>query len=1018
MPELGQTPRFDAERAQGIARDIFGVEAVASPLESERDQNFRLETSDGARYVLKIANDGESRDWLEAQNAAMAHASGRGALCPSIVPGLDGAEIATTAGGAGSVHMVRLLTWVGGEPLGRLRYHSPGLLEDLGRRLGELDAILADFDHAALHREFHWDLRRASATVTEHLPDIADEALRRLVGDLAARAGAAVEQSAPGLPTGTIHNDANDYNVLVVRDESGAQRISGFIDFGDLMHGWRVADLAIAIAYAMLDAADPLAVARRLAGAYHAVHPLTEEEAGILFDLAVLRLCLSASIAASQTRLRPDDPYLAISQPPIARTLPTLAVIPRGFASAAIRHACGFEPIPGSSQIERWLHACQVAPVIDVDPSRMVVLDLSVGSPLVDSDPSGNAEPALTARIQRIQAGRGAAGGIGRYLEPRLLYVSPLFDGGSPDAERRTIHLGIDLFVPAGTVVHAPIDGTVVVAAENVAPLDYGPVIILEHRTTEGDRFFTLYGHLTRESLDRLTPGRRVAAGEALAAVGVADVNGGWPPHLHFQVIVDLLGLGADFPGVCRASEWPIWRSLSPSPNAVLRLPGAEFSCDGLLTDRSVAARRARIGPSVRLGYREPLRIARGWMQHLYDWSGRRYLDAYNNVPHVGHSHPRVAEAAAAQMRVLNTNTRYLQDALGAYAARLTATLPDPLRVCYFVNSGTEANELALRLARAHTRRQDVLVLDAAYHGHSQTMIEVSPYKFNGPGGQGARPWVHVAALPDVYRGSYRREDAAAKHAHDVGVLIAHLGPGRLAAFLAETCPSVAGQILLPDGYLAAVYQHVRAAGGICIADEVQTACGRMGSHFYAFQAHGVIPDIVVLGKPIGNGYPVGAVVTTREVAESFDNGMEFFSTFGGSTVSCIVGLAVLDVVEEESLQGHARQVGETLGAGLRELKARHELIGDVRGSGLFWGVELVTNGVDLDPAAAQAGYVMNRLRDEGILIGTDGPQHNVLKIRPPMPFTSADATRLVEMLDRTLGELESSHVARRTSHV
>jgi 4-aminobutyrate aminotransferase-like enzyme/Ser/Thr protein kinase RdoA (MazF antagonist) len=1007
MPVLDEAPRFDVARARAIAREAYGLDAAASPLDSERDQNFRLDLADGARFVLKIANAAESRGWLEAQNAAMAQASGRGAACPSVIPTGAGESIATTEGEIGAVHMVRLLSWIPGEPLGRLRHHSADLLEDLGRRLGELDAALSSFDHPALHREFHWDLSAASATIAAQTARIADETLRRLVQDLAARSAAAVELVAADLPRAAIHNDANDYNVLVTRTAPGDERIAGFIDFGDMVHVWRAADPAIAIAYAMLDARDLLAVARRIAGGYQATCPLTEAEAGVLFDLALLRLCLSAALAASQAPARPDDPYLTISQGPIARTLPRLAALPRELAAAAMRQACGFDAMPSSSRIERWLHGCEPAPVVDVEPADLVVLDLSVGSTLLAGDVSRNAEPALTARIEQLLETRRAAGGIGRYLEPRLLYAAPLFDGPDQDAERRTIHLGVDLFVPSGTAVRAPLDGTVAFAGENVAPLDYGPLIVLEHRTSDDDRFFTLYGHLARESLVGMTPGRTIAAGEVFAAVGAADVNGGWTPHLHLQVIVDLLGMAENFPGVCRASELPIWRPLSPSANALLRLPGGDFPQDRIGADVALAGRQRRIGPSVRVAYREPLRIVRGWMQHLFDWSGRRYLDAYNNVPHVGHSHPRVVAAAAAQLRVLNTNTRYLQDGLDAFAERLTATLPDPLRVCYFVNSGTEANELALRLARAHTRRQDVLVLDAAYHGHSTTMIEVSPYKFNGPGGQGARPWVHVAELPDVYRGPYRRADAAARYAHDVGVLLANLGPGRLAAFLAETCPSVAGQILLPDGYLAAVYAHVREAGGVCIADEVQTAYGRMGSHFYAFQAHAVVPDLVVLGKPIGNGYPLGAVVTTREIAESFDNGMEFFSTFGGSSVSCAVGLAVLDVVEQDGLQAHAQRVGERLGAGLRDIGQRQALVGDVRGAGLFWGVELVADRATRAPAAAEASYVVNRLREEGILIGTDGPLHNVLKIRPPMRFGSADAARLVETLDRVMLELE-----------
>jgi 4-aminobutyrate aminotransferase-like enzyme len=388
-------------------------------------------------------------------------------------------------------------------------------------------------------------------------------------------------------------------------------------------------------------------------------------------------------------------------------------------------------------------------------------------------------------------------------------------------------------------------------------------------------------------------------------------------------------------------------------------------------------------------------------MQYLYDQAGRRYLDAFNNVPHVGHSHPRVVAAATEQMLVLNTNTRYLHDKLAAFAERLIATLPPPLGVCYFVNSGSEANELALRLARAHTRRRDVVVLDAAYHGNTTTLIDISPYKFNGPGGEGAAPWVHVLPLPDTYRGKYRRDDSRAGERY--AEFARHVtNPG---AFIAESAPSVGGQIVLPDRYLASVYAIVRAAGGVCIADEVQTAYGRMG-HFYAFEAQGVVPDIVVLGKPIGNGYPLGAVVTTREIAASFDNGMEFFSTFGGNTVSCAIGIAVLEVLRDEALQAHALEVGDRMLAKLRPLIDRYPIVGDVRGSGLFLGVELVRDRDTLEPAGAEASFVANRMRERGVLLGTDGPHHNVVKIRPPMPFSEGDGDLLVDALERSIAEL------------
>jgi len=434
-------------------------------------------------------------------------------------------------------------------------------------------------------------------------------------------------------------------------------------------------------------------------------------------------------------------------------------------------------------------------------------------------------------------------------------------------------------------------------------------------------------------------------------------------------------------------------------------------------SDDILAARRRLIGRNVSVGYRRPVHLVRGAMQYLFDETGRRYIDGYNNVPHVGHCHPRVVDAAEAQMRALNTNTRYLHENLARYAERLAATLPEPLRVCYLVNSGSEANELALRLARAHTRRRDLIVLDAAYHGNTTTLIDISPYKFNGPGGTGRPPWVHVVPVPDVYRGQTRTTgltpnhtrtaeptadaDVGEKYADTVAKSLDQLRAGGTGpcGFIAESCPSVAGQIMLPPGYLAAVYRHVREAGGVCIADEVQTAYGRIGTDFYGFEAQGVVPDIVVLGKPIGNGHPIGAVVTTAEIAASFDNGMEFFSTFGGNTVSCAVGLAVLDVLEDEQLQAHAQRVGAHLLARLRPLVDQSPLVGDVRGSGLFIGVELVRNRDTLEPATTEAADVVNRLRDEGILIGTDGPHHNVLKIRPPMPFSIEDADVLASAL-------------------
>jgi 4-aminobutyrate aminotransferase-like enzyme len=403
-----------------------------------------------------------------------------------------------------------------------------------------------------------------------------------------------------------------------------------------------------------------------------------------------------------------------------------------------------------------------------------------------------------------------------------------------------------------------------------------------------------------------------------------------------------------------------------------------------------------------------PLNIVRGYMQYLYDDVAHRYLDAYNNVAHVGHSHPRVVRAVSEQLAVLNTNTRYLQEQLTGYAEELTATLPAPLSVCYFTTSGSEANELALRLARARTRARDVIVQDSAYHGHTTTLIDISPYKHLGPGGEGAPDWVYRSPIPDVYRTRGIQGDPGTWLGARVGDVIADMAAKerRLSAFIAETCPSVGGQIIPPKGFLEDVYARVHAAGGLCIADEVQTGFGRLGTHFWAFEAQEVVPDIVVLGKPIANGYPMGAVITTREIAESFDNGMEFFSTFGGSTAACVAGRMTLRVTLDEDLQRNALQVGERMLRGFRSLMGEFEIVGDVRGTGLFLGVELVRDRDTLEPAAEEASFVVDRMRQRGVLVGTDGPYHNVIKIRGPMPLTLADADQVVDTMSRALRQL------------
>jgi len=1017
MSLLKHTPQFTEQDAVSIAKDLYGLQATAKPLPSERDQNFRVSAGAAGHFVLKIANALEDRTMLDCQNQAMRHLTRHVAFCPKVISSKSGDLISGIQSSTDESHMVRLVTYLPGIPMGSVKRHSAGLLEDLGRCVGEMDRAMADFDHPGAHRDFYWDLAKGLEIVKEYQALISDASLRKLIEKFTLDYEQYVTPLLPDLRKSVIHNDANDYNVIVGRNDdlyTRNQRVVGIIDFGDMVYSHTVGNLAVAVAYAILDKSDPLRTAAHMLKGYHRGYPLAQDEIASLYLMVCMRLCMSACIAAHQLKQRPDNAYLAISQLPIQRTLPALAEIHPRFAEAAFRQACDLTPLPHSQAICDGLKRNRdaMAPVLDIDlrTAPLKIFDLSVASSLVHGNPEKNTEAYITKRLWAEMQAANAKAGIGRYNEARMLYTSPLFvTGNVSTAEHRAVHIGIDLFAETGAAVHAPIAGKVFAFSNNDAPQDYGPVVILEHTTDKGEPFYTLFGHLSPDSLEGLYAGKPIACGERFGRIGAADVNGGWTPHLHFQIITDLLDMSCDFPGVVRSGERSLWTLFSPDPNLVIGIPQDRFPATDPSVSDTLAARRKYIGRNLSIGYRNPIKMVRGWRQYLFDDTGRRYLDAYNNIPHVGHCHPRVVEAAGRQMSVLSTNTRYLHDLINRYAERLCATMPESLSVCFFVNSASEGNELALRLARAYTGQRDMIVLEAAYHGNTTSLIDISPYKHEGPGGKGPPAWVHTAPIPDLYRGLYRSDDlkAARKYAGHVDDIIRELkGKGiGLAGFIAETCPSVAGQIFLPQDYLPEVYRHVRKAGGLCIADEVQTGYGRIGTHFYAFEAENLVPDIVVLGKPIGNGHPISAVVTTPEIAETFDNGMEFFSSFGGNTVSCAVGLTVLEVVLEENLQANALKAGKRMLAGMKPFIERYPIVGDVRGSGLFLGVELVRSRETLEPAKEEAEFIVNRMRDAGILLGTDGPFENVIKIRPPMPFDESNAELLVANMEQILEE-------------
>jgi 4-aminobutyrate aminotransferase-like enzyme/Ser/Thr protein kinase RdoA (MazF antagonist) len=1007
-------PVTEAEAVR-LARELYGIEASARALPGEYDDNFHLTGADGREFVLKVMHPARERSFIDLQCRALTHLAPRAPQLPlpRVIPNQRGELFTSIVAADGSTRLVWLLTFLNGKVLAEVRPHSPELLRDLGRFLGEMDGALQSFAHPAASRELKWDSARAG-WIKEYIKEIGDSKRRALVEKFLALYEAEVVPALPRLRRSVIYGDANDHNVLVGDAWAQPRKIAGVIDFGDMHHGITVSEAAIAAAYGILGKEEPLAAATAIVAGYHSAFPLDEREVSVLFALIGARLAVSVTNSAHRKTLKPDDGYVTVSEAPAWEALERLAKIHPRFAHYNFRAACGLPAVPKSEKIKKWLESKggSAASILDLDlrTAPSVTFDLSVGSTFLGADPHASETAALTDKIFQEMKRARASVGVGRYDEPRPLYAAARFGAsGNPTDERRTVHLGLDLFVEPEVAVRAPLDGVVCVAANNDAPLDYGPLVILQHETGDGEGFFTLYGHLTKETLVGLKVGQRIGRGEEFARVGTTEENGGWTPHVHFQIILDLLELDADFPGVAYASQRAVWTSLSPDPNLLLGIPADRFPAQEPVFDETLAARRDLLGKSLSISYQKPLKIVRGWMQYLYDEAGRAYLDVYNNVPLVGHSHPRVVRAAQEQLALLNTNTRYLHDNVNRYAERLTRLLPEPLRVCFFLNSGSEANELALRLARAHTGREDIIVLEHAYHGHTNTLIDISPYKFDGPGGRGKKPWVHVAPLADDYRGAYRRGDwqAGAKYARHVAEILERTrAEGRgVAAYIAETLPSVGGQIVFPPGYLAEVYQHVRRAGAVCIADEVQVGFGRLGTHFWGFETQEVVPDIVVLGKPIGNAFPLAAVITTPGIANSFNNGMEFFSTFGGNPVACAAGLAVLDVLEEENLQQHALRVGAHFIEGLKTLQGHYALIGDVRGSGLFLGIDLVLDRETREAAPLQASYVVNRLRDCGILAGTDGPHHNVIKLRPPLVFSEADADLFVKTLDTILRE-------------
>ena len=980
-------------------------------LPGEVDLNYYVEDNEGNAFVFKIARSGEAIDNLDLQNQALLHLAKQGLdlQLPAVVTDQNGKHFFPINDEQGEVRMIRMLTWVSGRLWAKVNPHTPELLNSLGQTLGTLCQGLSNFDHPAAHRFYKWDIAQANWTA-EHLSDInipEQQATARYFLELFQRVALPLQSK---LRKSIIYNDANDYNVLVSTDRV-QPKVAGVIDFGDAIFTHTVNDFAIAAAYALMYKPDPLAAAVHLVKGFHEQFPLQEAEIAALFPLIGARLLTTVTVAAINQKEHPDNEYLQISAQPAWQLLQKLRNIDPNFAHYTFRAACGLTPCPQQTVFKKWMEETPETfhPIVEANFEKDAFswLDLSVGSLALGNNSHYDDSYNFNETIRRLTAD---GIGVGGYLETRPFYTTDNYIvPGNEGPKWRTVHLGLDIWMAAGTPVYAPISGVVHSVSNNAGERNYGPTVILKHEPKSGFHFYTLYGHLSVECLTSLKKGMSVKSGEQIAAIGPPPENGNWPPHLHFQVLLDMLSNTGDFPGVSFPDEKEVWASICPDPNLLLQIPSPEQKSTDLSIGDILSQRQQFLGRSLSVSYQKPLKIVRAYKQYLYAHDGQRYLDTVNNVPHVGHQHPKVVAAAQQQMGVLNTNTRYLHENIIRFARELCATLPDPLSVCHFVNSGSEANELALRMARAYTGQRDMIAVEVGYHGNTGGCVDISSYKFDGKGGKGAPESTHIVPIPDTYRGLYRRDDpkAGEKYAAHLQRIIENLerqGRG-IAGFIAESILSCGGQIVPPVNYFKQAFEYVRKAGGVCIVDEVQVGFGRVGQHFWGFELQGVVPDIVTMGKPIGNGHPLGAVVTTPKIAEAFANGMEYFNTFGGNPVSCAIGRAVLRVIQEEDLQEQALHTGKYLTEGLHNLQQQYDIIGDVRGPGLFLGFELIRNPETLEPADLEASYLANRMRQHGILMSTDGPFHNVLKIKPPMCFNRSNVDFLLETLDKVLRE-------------
>ena len=944
-------PAIDEEAAARIALDGWGVRGRAQALGSHQDRNFLLESDGGPRLLLKIANQSVNGPELEAQSAAAAAIGDAGVRAPRAVPLADGTTVRPLPVDGVDMH-ARLLQFLEGETL--TGYLSPAVVRAIGALAATVDVALAHLDAPAAERAHQWDLRQSSAVLDELLPYVDDADLREQLAAAAATAWDAVAAVADRLPAQFIHGDLTDDNVVTA---DPVTRIpDGVIDLGDLNRTWTIGELAITVSSLLHHDGMDLPAAMRAVRAYHGIRPVSEAEADALWALVVVRGAVLVASAHHVLATDAGNAYAAANLEHERQIFAQANSVPLPVATALVRSETGH-----AQPVLALPSATALLPGLDAAAVRIV--DLSPTSPLLHD---GRWESASIEDDLLTQAAAGAAA-VARFGEVRLTRSRR-----DERDEPHNVALGMELRLSTRHPVSAPWAGS-------AWPTGSG----LELRTEQ----VTLMLDGCRTALAAGTP---VAAGTTIAEATEA---------LRVQVAES----GVDVPWFAPVSLARAWRSVVADPTPLV--PGAT-DAPAPLDAAALLARRDRSFADVQEHYyTEPPVIVRGWREHLVDAGGRVYLDTLNNVTSVGHAHPRLTAAVSEQWRLVNTNSRFHYPAVVEFSERLASLFPDPLDTVFLVNSGSEAVDLALRLGQAWSGRTDILAVREAYHGWTYLTDAVSTSIADNPAALQTRPaWVHTLPAPTAARGGDARADAAA-YARDAAAEVERLAAAGtpVAAFLAETVFGNAGGIALPEGYLDAVYSAVRAHGGLAIADEVQVGYGRLGEWFWGFEQQDVVPDIVAVAKAMGGGHPLGAVITSREIAERYRTGGYFFSSAGGSPVSSVVGLTVLDIIRDEQLQQNARDTGRYLKERLEQLAERHPLLGAVHGSGFYLGPEFVRDRTTWEPATRETAAICDRLRELGVLAQPTGDHQNILKVKPPMCFTRQSADALVAALDRVL---------------